>query len=491
MERDRSTRPGSASRTTAGNRLETDDLTVAYLGGGSRQWVPNLVQDLALSSFGGEVRLYDLDVESAERNAAFGNWVQARDDAVADWEYAATGDLAEALDGADVVLLSTQYDPTETFVHDLDVPASYGIHGAVAATIGPGGIFRAMRTIPVYRRFAAAIREHCPEAWVFNFTNPVHFVTRALYDEFPGINAVGMCHEVLHGRDRLADLAAEHLDMDAERSDVSVNVKGINHFTWIDEAHCDGVDLWPLLDELARGEEGNRTYEPADLEDESPFVDPWQVSWELYRHFGLLPLAGDRHVVEYATWFLQGGEEGLNRWGVKRTGSEYRAKHWTPAESEQTTDVEAWLSGEREFELAASDEVLLDILEALAGGEPFVTNVNLPNRGQIEDLESGAVVETNALVSPGSIRPLSAGGFPRPVRSLLSTHVDTIETVIEASRDGDVDRAFRGFLLDPQVRTLQTEEARELFAELVTAEERFLDDWDLDESDALAAADAY
>lgn len=491
MERDRSTRGSAESQVTAGNRLERDDLTIAYLGGGSRQWVPNLVQDLALSSFGGEVRLYDLDVESAERNAEFGNWVQARGDAVADWEYTATGDLDEALDGADVVLLSTQYDPTETFVHDLDIPASYGIYGAVAATIGPGGIFRAMRTIPAYRRFAAAIREHCPDAWVFNFTNPVHFVTRALYDEFPEINAVGMCHEVLHGRDRLASLAAEHLDTDAERSDISVNVKGINHFTWIDEAYCDGVDLWPLLDELAHSEEGNRIYEPGDLDDASPFTDSWQVSWELYRSFGLLPLAGDRHIVEYATWFLQGGQEGLNRWGVKRTGSEFRAKHWTPAESEQTTDVEAWLSGEREFEPTTSDEVLLDILDALAGGEPFVTNVNLPNCGQIVDLESDAVVETNALVSPGEIRPLSAGGFPRPVRSLLSTHIDTIETVIEASRDGDVDRAFQGFLLDPQVRTLQTEEARELFAELVTAEELFLDDWWLDDAETLASADAY
>ncbi|WP_049911447.1 family 4 glycosyl hydrolase [Halorubrum lipolyticum] len=491
MDRNRSTRRSVSSRATAGNRLETDEFTVAYVGGGSRQWVPNLVQDLALSTFGGEVRLYDPDVESAERNAAFGNWVQERDDAVGDWEYAATDDLADALDGADVVLLSTQYDPTETFVHDLDIPASYGIYGAVAATIGPGGIFRAMRTIPVYRRFAAAIREHCPDAWVFNFTNPVHFVTRALYDEFPEINAVGMCHEVLHGRDRLASLAGEHLDIDADRSDISVNVKGINHFTWIDEAYCDGVDLWPLLDELARGEEGNRAYEPADLDDASPFTDSWQVSWELYRRFGLLPLAGDRHVVEYATWFLQGGREALNRWGVKRTGSDFRAKHWTPAESDQTTDVEAWLSGEREFDLTASDEVLLDILDALAGGEPFVTNVNLPNRGQIEDLESGTVVETNALVSAGEIRPLSAGGFPRPVRSLLSTHVDTIETVIEASRDGDVDRAFQGFLLDPQVRTLQTEEARELFAELAAAEERFLDDWRLDDAATLAAADAY
>ncbi|WP_233139169.1 family 4 glycosyl hydrolase [Halorubrum salipaludis] len=103
----------------------------------------------------------------------------------------------------------------------------------------------------------------------------------------------------------------------------------------------------------------------------------------------------------------------------------------------------------------------------------------------------GSVNADRILTEDGELRPLSAGGFPRPVRSLLSTHVDTIETVIEASRDGDVDRAFQAFLLDPQVRTLQTEAARELFAELVAAEERYLDDWALDDAEALAAADAY
>lgn len=492
MTRDTRTASPSSVRAeaTTGDPIDPDDVTVAYVGGGSRQWVPNLVQDLALSRFDGEVRLYDVDRESAERNARFGNWVDDREDATASWTYAATDDLEAALSGADVVLLSTQYDPRETFVHDLEIPKEYGIYGAVAATIGPGGILRAMRTIPLYRRFAAAIREHCPDAWVFNFTNPVHFVTRALHDEYPGINAVGMCHEVLHGRGRLADFAEEHLGMDADREDVSVNVKGINHFTWIDEATCKGVDLWPTIDDLAHGEVGSRRYEPADIADTSPFTDRWQVSWELYRDFGLLPLAGDRHVVEYATWFLQGGKEELNRWGVTRTGSDFRAKHWTPAESEQTTDVAAWLSGEREFDLEASDEVLLEVLDALAGGGTFVTNVNLPNRGQIPDLESGAVVETNALVSAGEIRPLCAGGFPRPLRSLIGTHVDTIETVVEAARDGDVDRAFRAFLLDPQVRGLSPEDARECFAELVAAEAPYLDDWRLEESDVLARADA-
>ena len=474
-----------AARSHDGAELDRSDLTVAYVGGGSREWAPTLIQDLALSAFDGTVRLYDRNGDAAARNATFGNWVQEHDDATADWTYTAVDSLEAALADADVVILSTQYDPRETFVHDLRIPKRYGIYGAVSATIGPGGIFRAMRTIPIYRGFARAIRTHCPDAWVFNYTNPVHFVTRALYDEYPDINALGLCHEVLGTRSHLARLARQELGIDVQRSDVEVNVKGINHFTWVDEAHCQGRDLWPLLEELASSERANRVFDTDKLEDDSPFVDHWQVTWELFRRFGILPAAGDRHLVEYATSFLAGGQATLNRWGVKRTGADFRAKHWTPAESEQTTDVEAWLTGEQPFELETSGEECLPILDALVGDGSYVTNINLPNVGQISDLEAGTVVETNALVRQGSVRPVASGGFPRPVRRTLRGHVDTIETIIEASRDGDLDLVYQGFVTDDQVATLAPDAQRDLFVELVDAQEAYLQEWELDGAEVL------
>ncbi len=483
--------PAHTMRSESG--LDGDDMTIAYIGGGSRQWAPNFVKDMALSELDGTAVLYDVNLESAELNAEFGNWVEENHETSGTWEYEATDDLEEALDGADAVITSTQFNPAETFVHDLDIPKEHGIHGAVAATIGPGGVMRAMRTVPLYRKFAAAIRENCPDAWVFNFTNPVHFVTSAMYDEFPDINAVGLCHEVMGTRHHLARVAREEMGMeDVTHEDIAVNVKGINHFTWVDEAYADGVDMWPTLEELKDSEQANQEFTAEDLEDDWVFVDNQQVTWELFRRFDTFPAAGDRHLVEYANWFLHGGEETLNRWGIKRTGSDYRAKHWNPAESEQTTDVEAWLEGEREFELEPTNEVFADMLEALAGEGQYTTNVNMANVGQVADLEEDVAVETNAIVRENEIRPLSTGGFPRAVRSMLNTHVDTIMSVIEGSRTGDVDHAFKGFLIDPQVRTMGTEEAAEMFAELVAAEESYLeDDWNLDESETLAKTDAY
>ncbi|WP_248905585.1 family 4 glycosyl hydrolase [Halocatena marina] len=481
----------SAQQRQSDTGIDADEMVITYIGGGSRQWAPKFVQDMALSNLDGEARLYDVNYESAQLNSRFGNWVQDENETTGTWTYRAVKDLDEALAGADAVITSTQFDPTETFVHDLDIPKRYGIHGAVAATIGPGGIMRAMRTIPLYRAIAAGVREQCPDAWVFNFTNPVHFVTRALYDEYPDINAVGLCHEVMGTRFHLARIAEEHLGMNATHEDITLNVKGINHFTWVDEAYCKGVDLWPVLEELADSEQANQLFTAADLEGESVFVDNQQITWELFRRFDMFPAAGDRHLVEYANWFLHGGEESLNRWGIKRTGSDYRAKHWTPAESKQTTDVTAWLDGEKEFELEPTREVFADMLEALAGGDSFATNVNMVNTGQVSDIEEGAVVETNALVRANEIRPLSTGGFPRQVRSMINTHVDTIETIIEASRTGDIDEAFKGFLIDPQIRTLSPEDSRNMFAELISAEKSYLDDWKLDESTVLSESATY
>lgn len=467
-------------------RSETaTDTTIAYIGGGSREWAPKFVQDMSLSALNGTVRLYDRNYESAQQNAKFGNWVQEKDAATADWSYEAVADIASALNGADAVILSTQFDPAETFVHDLDIPEKYGIYGAVSATIGPGGIFRAMRTIPIYRELANAIREHCPEAWVFNFTNPVHFVTRALYDEYPEINAVGLCHEVLKAYPLFASIAEEYLDMDADPEDITINPKGINHFTWTDKVHCNGEDIWPQLQNLIDSERAQREYTAEDLEEVSPFIDNEQVMWELFRRFDLIPAGGDRHLVEYATWFLNGQKEGLNRWGVKRTDSDYRAKHWNPSESDQTTDVEAWMSGTKEFEIESSREKFADMLEALHGGEPCVANVNMPNTGQVSNIENGAIVETNAYVRANEVVPLTAGGLLRPLKTVVDDHVNTIETIIEASRDDDIDRAFQGFLIDPQLRSLQTEDARDLYAELFRSLEEYLSAWNVQNSKIL------
>jgi len=475
------------------HRLQSDrtdqshrrNLKIGYVGGGSTGWAHTFMNDLALEGdLGGEVALYDIDTEAAEHNERFGNWVQSRDAAASDFEYRAYGDLDEALDGADFVLISTRDDLRDQHA-DLLLPEEYGIYQTVWDTVGPGGTVRAMRAIPQYRAIARAIREVCPNAWVINYTNPMTVCVRTLYEEFPDVNAIGLCHEVFGVQDFLADLVGEYLDVERPpREAIALNVKGINHFTWVDEAQWNGRDLFDLVDRHVEAETPLPAFEPGDVTDEEHTVNHWHVTLELYRRFGVLPAAADRHLVEFVPWFLSvDSREETHRWGIRPCPTGFREgevdAYGDPRKQPDRRVSERYMDGEEAFELSPSAEESVDIISALSGGRPLKTNVNTTNIGQVANLPEGAVVETNALVTTDSVTPLTAGPLPRQVQSMVMTHVNNQETLVEAGFEGDIDLAFQAFLNDPLV-TIQPDAARDLFADLVAAYREYLVDWDLE-----------
>jgi alpha-galactosidase len=449
---------------------DTPDIRIGYVGGGSQGWAHTLINDLAqTTALSGEVALYDIEYEAAARNAELGNQVTA--DASGEWTYEAHRDRADALRDADFVVCSTQDDPNETFVHDLDIPREYGIHQTVGDTVGPGGTFRALRSIPQYREIAATVRDVRPDAWVINYTNPMTVCTRALYEEYPDINAIGLCHEVFKTQELFADLVEEAYGESTDRSEVAVNVKGINHFTWVDEARWRDRDVFGLLDDHV-ADTTIPGFEPGDMDGESYWVDNNQVAFDFYRRYGLLGAAGDRHLVEFVPGYLDiDRPEDLHRWGIQLTPSSERREN-----PDGPTATERYLAGE-EFEFTESGEEAVDVMRALLGGEPLKTHLNAPNRGQVDGLPRGAVVETNALLTGDSVDPLSAGGFPRELRTLVRRHVANQETLVEAGFVGDLDLAFRAFRNDPLV-TVQPDRAAAMFRDLAEAERPYLGAYD-------------
>ncbi|WP_266082981.1 family 4 glycosyl hydrolase [Haladaptatus caseinilyticus] len=473
------------SSATGTNRSEpVENIKIGYIGGGSRGWAYTLINDLAqCTTIAGEVVLYDRIFESAKRNERFGNWVQDREDAIGDWEYTAVEDRATALDNADFVVLSTQDPPPETMAHELDIPADYGIYQSVGDTVGPGGTVRAMRTIPVYRDIAAAIRENCPNAWVVNYTNPMTICVRTLYEEYPDINVAGCCHEVFHTQEHLAELVGKYRDTDQpSRKEIDVNVKGINHFTWIDEMSWHGEDLHPLLETHLEEEIRNRSFKPGALDDESYFVDNELITYELYERFGTFPAAGDRHLAEFVPWFLTADDKtDVQQWGIRLTPSKYRITRQEDALSKFHDPM----NGEEEFEFFESGEEFVGIVNALLGFDELKTNLNLPNRGQVSNLPEDAVVETNALFTEDCVTPLAAGALPRQVHNLVSSHVENQETLIEAGFTGDADLAFQAFLNDPLVSISMTN-ARAMFNEMITAVRPYLEGhWNLESASVI------
>ena len=228
------------------------DVQIAYIGGGSMGWAWGLMSELALEEqLSGSVKLYDIDFEAAKRNEKIAMKLQLREEVVGDWTYEAVETIEEALRGADFVMISILPGTFEEMRSDVHVPEKYGILQSVGDTVGPGGVLRALRTIPMIAEIAQAIKNVAPEAWVINFTNPMTLCTRTLYEVFPQIKAFGNCHEVFGTQKLLVSALEEIMGIkEVAREDIKVNVIGINHFTWIDQASYKGIDLLPIYDEF-------------------------------------------------------------------------------------------------------------------------------------------------------------------------------------------------------------------------------------------------
>lgn len=439
-------------------------LKIAYIGGGSRGWAHILMNDLALcADLSGIVYLYDIDLGAARLNEKLGNWLQTQPGVVSQWHYHAVETLPEALQDADFVFISIQPGPLEMMAHEVAVAERYGMYFPVGDTTGAPGLMRGLRSAIIYEGFAHAIADHCPQAWVINYSNPMSICTRTLTKVEPGLKVFGCCHEVFGTQRLLAELAQEALSLTEapQRDDIRVNVSGINHFTWIDRADFQGHDLLSIARQHMEKPGVLRAYTQVEVENNGGwFQDHHQIKFELLKRFGTLAAAGDRHLSEFVVGFTHSPEE-LYRWGIIRTPVAWRIERWKIAPQ----IAQDYLAGRLHWTPQDSGEEALRQIRALLGLEDFITNVNTENVGQVPDLPIHAVVETNALFSRNQVTPLSAGALPSGVHGLVSRHVANQEMIIEAALKRNQEMAFQAVFNDPTTR-LPIDKAWEMFNEI-------------------------
>lgn len=452
------------------------DVKIAYIGGGSRGWAWGLMSDLASASdISGKVALYDIDKKAAEDNVVIGNKFNSAEGALSHWDYEATDTLEEALTGANFVVISILPGTFDEMQSDVHTPEKYGIWQSVGDTSGPGGIIRALRTVPMMQVIAKAVEKCCPDAWVINYTNPMTVSVKTLYETFPGIKAFGCCHEVF-GTQKLLATALEELRgiEGVQRKDIKVNVVGVNHFTWLTEARYKNIDLFTLYDELIEkfGEEGYYRGKDKNWMNNS-FACCNKVKFDLYKRYGAIAAAGDRHLAEFCPgkWYLE-SPEAVRSWGFGLTTVDWR-KEDLKKRLQRSADR---ISGAEEVTLQNTGEDGVNQIRALLGLEDMVTNVNIPNQGQIPNLPLGAVVETNAVFSDNSLRPVQAGPIPKSINSLISRICAEQEMVVKAAINRDLEQAFQAFIADPLV-DLNISDGRKLFDEMVANTAAYLQEY--------------
>ncbi len=442
------------------------ELTIAYIGGGSRGWAWGFMMDLAMDAdLCGTLRLYDIDRAAAERNQIIGRKISAHPDAVSRWEYEVSDSLKDALTGADFVVISILPATFEEMRSDVHLPERVGIYQPVGDTVGAGGFMRAMRTIPMYVTIAEAIRDYAPDAWVINYTNPMSLCVRTLYEVFPGVKAFGCCHEVFGTQKLLcAMLETEEGIPGVRRQDLYTTVTGINHFTWLTTASYGGMDLMPLYAKLA-----DKYFESGYDEGgdnnwmNSHFNCAHRVKFDLFRRYGAIAAAGDRHLAEFTAPWYTATPETVKSWKFSLTSVDWRVED-LHNRLRRSDDL---ISGKEQLELKPSGEEGHLLLKAILGLGDLVSNVNIPNRGQIPNLPLGAVVETNALFGRDRIEPLFAGAMPANILPLVARHVYNQENTLTAALRCDRKLGLSTFMNDPQLASVSMADGQKLFDDML------------------------
>lgn len=451
-------------------------VKIAYIGGGSRAWAHNLMNDLALDGdIGGEVRLYDIDFEGAKINEKIGNALSAREDVKGKWAYKAYEKIGDALTGADFVVISILPGTFDEMESDVHLPEEYGIYQPVGDTTGPGGIVRALRCLPMFRDIALAIKEYCPTAWVINFTNPMSTCVKTLYKTFPEIKAFGCCHEVFGTQKLLAKILEEKFGIKATRDEIRVNIVGVNHFTFLTEAKYKGMDLLPVYNAyIDEHPDGLEQSVEAKHWANGAYLTKELVKFTLFKRYGVIAAAGDRHLAEFCPgkWFLESKDMVENQYGFSLT-----TVAWRKTELKQRKQRALDYFNGKPFELRDTGEETVRQIKALLGLGDFVTNVNIPNVGQVENNPYGAIVETNAFFSGDSVKPVHGGVIPADLNALIMRIIEEQEAVVDAALSGDYEKAFVIFLNNPNM-CLNADKARELFDRMLQNTKAYLPYYD-------------
>ncbi len=456
-----------------------NSLNLCVIGGGSVNWMRGLMRDIYLmdEAGGGEIRLVDPNREHTEAVAEMlrvFNRMRNKD-----YRISIIDDRKAALAGADVVMTTFSPGTMDAYWNDLEIPIKYGIRLPTSMTVGVCGISAALRTAPVAQEIVEDMEAACPGAWLFNVTNPMTIVTAAMNRAARTVKVVGLCHE-LH---KLPRLLGPMLGL--ERPDgVSVidylfrwlpdqgleyTTAGINHFIWLIRAQWKGEDVMPRLRQYAQGhtqipDPGPGPHAP------TPWDNEQEVTLALLRRFGFMPVVGDRHLVEYFPSLCNARNGYSMKYGVHKTTVDHR-RHLIET---YLARIRRIARGEEEMVWVASDEEMVGIIRAILAGTSVVANVNLPNRGQIDNLPSETVVETFATVAPDGIHPHAAGALPGAIGTLCQQHARVQELTLNAALNGDRQMLLEALTLDPASAPADFDELPAMADELLLANKQWL-----------------
>ena len=369
------------------------------------------------------------------------------------WTVEASTERLEVLKGTDYVVNSIEVAGLQNVRHDYDIPMKYGVDQCIGDTIGPGGIFKALRTGPSWLEIVADVERLAPSAVVLNYTNPMSILTLAA-SRSSSLPVVGLCHSV-QGTSRLL---AEFLDVPYEELDW--RCAGINHNAWFTKLERHGKDLYPKLREQAAR---------PDIYERDP------VRFDVMLPLGAFVTESSGHFSEYVPYYRKRPDllKKYTRPGYLGESGFY-ANNWPEWREANDERIQGMLRGETEIPLQRSHEYASNIIEAMEHGRPASIHGNVTNNGAIENLPDGCV-EVECTVGPDGIRPVNFGKLPEQLAALNRAHMAVHELVVEALLERDRQKAMYALMIDPLTAAVcSPAEIESMFNEMWTAERESL-----------------
>jgi alpha-galactosidase len=428
-------------------------LKITFIGAGSSVFAKNILGDCMLvpDLEGFEFALFDIDKNRlAESKKMLENLRRNLNKKI---NIIAYDDRKKALTDAKYVINAIQvggYKPST--VIDFEIPKRYGLRQTIGDTVGIGGIFRGLRTIPVMMDFAKDIQEVCPDAWLLNYTNPMAILTGAMI-RYGHPKTVGLCHSV----QVCVPVLLNSLNMDTDN--IQAKIAGINHMAWLLEINREGEDLYPEIKRRAKEKQKTKHHD--------------MVRFEMMKHFGYYVTESSEHSAEYYPYFIKEKypelinalniplDEYLRRCEEKIAG-------WNKMKEE--------LVGNLQISHTRTDEYASYIIEAMENNSPFKIAGNVLNKGGlISNLPEKTCVEVPCLVDRSGIAPCYVGELPEQLAALNRTNINTQLMTIEAAMSHKKEHIYQAALLDPHTSSeLSIDNIISLCNELIEAHGSYL-----------------
>ena len=429
-------------------------LKIVFLGAGST-FLASLFPDVIgiPGADSGVLALVDIDAGRLKYAAELGKKI-VNISGKKGWKVVATTDRTEVLEGADYVINCIEVSGTSCVGFDNNIPLEYGVDQCIGDTIGPGGLFKALRTVPVFLKVLKDIEKYCPNALVLNYTNPMSIMCLAA-NRASKVKVVGLCHSVQGSSHQLANYAG------VPYPEVTWECAGINHLAWFTRFEHNGESLYPRLLENMKKKE---TYE----------LDP--VRLEMMKHFGYFITESSGHLSEYLPYWRKRPELIKKFCRDRYLGeSGFYANNWPTWRNDMDNIRKEQLNDTREIKLDRTWEYASYIIEACETNLPFTFHGTVMNNSLITNLPQDNVVEVAVVANRSGLHPTRFGALPKQCAAICASNLSFIDLAAEAAIHRSKELAAQALMLDPLTAAVcSLDEIREMTKRIFRAEKEFL-----------------